>query len=380
LSITTPTNPDIISGEGGDILLETGKLFLETGAQISSSSIAGEGKRSQRAGNITIHATDTVQLSGVNLYGENENGLGSGVYVRSKGKNAGDAGAITITANTLTITEGAEISGSTSGQGQGGYIYLDIKDTLTISGDSTHITFKEPKSSQLQFQKEFADHQENRISASGIYGSSLSYADNAGEAGAIEIQTPNLNLVGGAAINTATRKASGGHITLTASTLFLRDSYIITSVYGGNGDGGNITIGKPEFVVLNRGYIKAQADEGHGGNIHIVAEQFIASPESVIDASSHKGVDGNVTVDSPEESVSDGLVILSSDRIDASALLKKPCSEYVAEEDRSHFYVHRINGVRPAPHDRQGSGILPAPPQAGKSHQVITNTVTHCRK
>lgn len=382
LSITTPTNKDIISGKGGDILLETGKLVLKEGAQISSSSIAGEEKQSQNAGNITIQATGAVHLSGVNPYGENENGLGSGIYVRSKGVDAGNAGTIAITANTLSITDGAEISGSTAGHGQGGYIHLDIRDTLSISGDSAHIVLQEPKDSQLQFQRDFSDDQKNRIAVSGIYGSSLSDDEDAGEAGTININTYNLNLTDGASINTSTQKASGGHITLTIpNILHLQGSNITTSVYGGTGDGGNITIEKPQFIVLNQGQIKAQADAGRGGNIRIVADQFIASPNSIISASSRLGVDGNVNVEAPDDTVSASLIVLSGDKVDASAFLKKPCSKYVAEEERNHFYVHRINGVRPAPHDRQGSGILPASPQTTKMYRPVTNTaVSDCQK
>lgn len=101
LSITTPNNPGILGGIGGNIQLTSKNLVLEEGAQISSSTIAGEGKQSQKAGNIEIQATETVQLSGVNPYGENDNGLGTGIYVHSKGTQAGNAGTISVTAGGI---------------------------------------------------------------------------------------------------------------------------------------------------------------------------------------------------------------------------------------------------------------------------------------
>ncbi len=351
LSITTPTNKGIVSGVGGDILLETKELVLETGAQISSSSIAGEEKQSQRAGNITIHATGTVKLSGVNPYGENENGLGSGIYVRSKGTNAGNAGTISITADQLVITDGAEISGSTSGRGQGGHIHLHINDTLSISGDSAHIILKESKGSQLQFQRDFPDAQENRIAISGIYASSSSHDDNAGEAGTIKINAYNLNLAEGASISTATQKASGGHITLMVPHLLLSQaSYITTSVHGGTRDGGNITIGNPQFIVLNKGQIKAQANEGHGGNIRIVAEQFIPSADSLISASSQKGISGEVTISSLENNISDNLVVLENQSLKADQI-KTPCRKMQLDEKPSRFTVTPLTAHPPAPDD-----------------------------
>jgi hypothetical protein len=160
----------------------------------------------------------------------------------------------------------------------------------------------------------------------------------------------------------------------------MENSEITTSVAAGQGSGGNITIEKPQFAVLNQGQIKAQADEGHGGNIRIVAEQFIKSPDSLISASSRLGVDGNVDIDSPEEGVSDSLVVLSGNRIDAAAMMKKPCSEYMAEEDPSHFYVNPINGVHPAPHDRQGSDVLPAAPSRQTANTTMASSVTECQK
>jgi hypothetical protein len=54
-------------------------------------------------------------------------------------------------------------------------------------------------------------------------------------------------------------------------------------------------------------------------------------------------------------------------------MLKKPCSARVAEKERSHFYVHKINGVQPAPYDRQGSDVLPAPPTTSLP---VTSTTT----
>lgn len=161
--------------------------------------------------------------------------------------------------------------------------------------------------------------------------------------------------------------------------LYLREGQITTSALSGTGDGGNITLEKPQFVILNQAQIKAQADEGRGGNIRIIAEQFIKSPHSLISASSKLGVDGNVNIEALDETVSDSLIVLSGDKIDAAAMMRKPCSEYVAEEDRSHFYVHRIHGVRPAPHDRQGSDILPAlNPTTAKT--VTASALTECRK
>jgi len=328
-------------------------------------------KENKAAGDITIHATGKVKLSGVNPYGENENGLGSGIYVRSKGTNAGDAGSLSLTASALSITEGAEMSVSTSGRGQGGHINLNINGPTSISGNSAHIILEEPKNSQLKFQREFPNYQKNRIAISGIYGNSFSSTNDAGEAGTIKIKTHHLNLTEGALINTSTKQASGGHITITTpNLLYLQDGEITTSVHGGKDDGGNITIKNPTFVVLNQGQIRANADEGHGGNIYIKSGQFIESSNSIINASSILGRDGEVKIDSLVMDMEGFLVVLPCGLMDASHLMKTPCNQRNVE-NLSHFVVKPSEGARNSPEDLLPSGPLLSDNANMKAPRVI---------
>jgi len=278
--------------------------------------------------------------------------------------DGGQASYVNVKAKHIVLEAGGIIGSLTFGGGHAGNAEV-IADTITMSG-----------------------WQDNGILyRSGIDNSSTNSESYAGQAGNIQVTANKITINDGGAINTSAISAGGGNININIKDrLHLsKQGRITTSVESGEGSGGNITIEEPQFIILNRGQIKAQADEGHGGNIRIVAEQLIKSSDSLIDASSRLGVDGNVTVDSPEESVSDSLVILSGDRIDAAAMMKKPCSEYVAEEDRSHFYVNPINGVRPAPHDRQGSNVLLAPnvPQTTTTRNTsnaMASSLTECQK
>jgi filamentous hemagglutinin family protein len=317
-SLSDPSETDIIGGAGQDILLEAGELILKAGGQISSSSIASEGRQSLPAGNITIRVTGAVKLSGVNPYGENENGFGSGIYVRSKGTNAGKAGTLFLSAGSLSITDGAVISASTSGNAQGGQIAIHVKGPIFISGNSAHIALKEPKASQKEFQSGFLDYQGDRVSISGIYGHSSSPAEQAGAAGTISLSAQQFKLTEGGLINTATENAGGGHISLTTDNLlYLRDSEITTSVQGGTENGGNITIDNPEFVILDNGLIKAQADAGRGGDIDIKSEHFLPSNESIVDATSKVGLDGKIVISSPTCDMSQAVIVLPQKLIES---------------------------------------------------------------
>ncbi|MCK5877754.1 MAG: filamentous hemagglutinin N-terminal domain-containing protein, partial [Candidatus Marithrix sp.] len=130
VSVSAVTGENGFTGIGGDIILEAKKLIVTNGGKISSSTVVRKEGQSQQAGNVDIHVSDSIELSGINPYGENSNGLGSGITASSIGINAGNAGTISLTANELSITDGADIIVSTSGKGKGGHINLNINGPI----------------------------------------------------------------------------------------------------------------------------------------------------------------------------------------------------------------------------------------------------------
>ncbi|MDM8565497.1 filamentous hemagglutinin N-terminal domain-containing protein [Candidatus Halobeggiatoa sp. HSG11] len=352
-SVSAVTGENRFTGVGGDIILDAKKLIITNGGKISSSTIVRKDGQSQQAGNIDIHVSDSIELSGINPYGANSNGLGSGIIAASSGLNAGNAGTVSLTANALSITDGADIIVSTSGKGKGGHINLNINGPISISGDSSHILLKEPRLSQLMFQKFF--NQDNKISISSIYANSFGDINDAGDAGNINIKANQITLGNNNKITTGTENSIGGNINIKITNLLHSDGgQIFTSVKTGTGNGGNITIKNPTFVVLNQGQIKAQADEGHGGNINIKSKQFITSPNSLISASSNLGLDGEVNIDSLNIDMEGFLVVLSDETVEASSQMKRPCSMR-----GSSFFVKKINGSPQTPYDYQPAQYLP---------------------
>jgi large exoprotein involved in heme utilization and adhesion len=116
----------------------------------------------------------------------------------------------------------------------------------------------------------------------------------------------------GSSIATSATASDGGNIQVAAGRmLHLDHSAITTSVQGGAGNGGNISI-DPHYVLLDNSRIVAQAVGGNGGNIHIAAGTFIQDPASLISASSALGIDGDVTVDAPNTDVSGAMAVLPS--------------------------------------------------------------------
>jgi len=187
-----------------------------------------------------------------------------------------------------------------------------------------------------------------------------------GHAGIITINADNIQLTNNSEISTESISGGGGHLTLNVDKMvFINNSEVSTSVEQSVGDGGNLSIQEPQFII-NGGKIVARAYEGHGGNIHLESQNFIASSDSIVSASSKLGVSGHVEIESPNVDVSSGLFIFSGDFIDASTLLDTHCKKQLTEMidlkreyKPNSFVVHRSSGSVSSPDDFQGSTVLP---------------------
>jgi large exoprotein involved in heme utilization and adhesion len=139
----------------------------------------------------------------------------------------------------------------------------------------------------------------------------------------------------GASIETSTEGSEGGNIEITSpGYLYLTDSEITTSVLDKDGEGGKINL-TPEFVILDDGYIKADAFEGQGGKVSITtaglynnANGFYKYPqdEKFISALSQFGLDGEVQINTPDIDTLEGMFALPTNFMDISHLFKTGCT------------------------------------------------------
>ncbi|MCP4112410.1 MAG: hypothetical protein GY749_43945 [Desulfobacteraceae bacterium] len=133
-SIVSGTSPKeeftMTGGNGGNIFIDTSNLTLLDGGLVASSAIADDGFICGEAGKISINA-DSIFASGVNPHGPNEDGYGSGIYARSFGAGADDAGRIEIDAGQVNLSEGGIISTESTHKG-GGVIRLKASDQLHL--------------------------------------------------------------------------------------------------------------------------------------------------------------------------------------------------------------------------------------------------------
>jgi large exoprotein involved in heme utilization and adhesion len=156
--------------------------------------------------------------------------------------------------------------------------------------------------------------------------------------------------------------------------LHLRDSHITSSVAGGRGDGGNITLNS-FFIVLNEGSsIIANALEGQGGTILIRIPSggaLYMSPDSLISASSEFGFEGWAMIDEP------AFAELPANFLDAATVLTELCAgrsganvsslvfrKYEVLPDSPYALRVQLPRAMPTPQTAKQSGA-PRTPYAG---------------
>ena len=371
-----------------------GTLTLVNGGQITSSS---EGTSPGDGGNLTVHATGPVSISGRSPNGQPvspfSNDASSGLFsVASRNANPanpGNAGQINVTTPTLTISDGGKISVATPGLGSGGNVVLNVGD-LTLAGGAKLDSSTEGAGQGGTLAVTAA----NSVSLSGSGTGLFSTASSTGAGGNINVQAPNVNVVDGATISansTGTATATAGNvnivtsnlnmqnasitteatladggnisITTTGSLVHLVDSEITTSVKSGAGSGGNITIDS-DSVILDDSRILANAFGGPGGNINITADVFLvnsggiipASLEGIVDASSALSTPGVIDIQATVTDVSSTVSQLPEAPLQATELLRASCAARFAGGKASSLVLAGRDGLPIQP-----GGLLPNP-------------------
>jgi len=300
------------TGEAGRIDVEALQMTLENGGMITTATtLYGN------ADEMTVRVSDTLTLSGAAKRPFQLLGFPEIPYVSFIGPVSADMSAeggqgsnVYVEAGHIVLNGGAGISAMTFGGGDAGSMEV-VAETINISGW----------------------HNNGILYRSGISGASNSSEPYSGQAGNIDVTAKTITIDDSGAVSTSAVNAGGGNISIHAGEMiYLSDQgAVITSVQSGVGDGGNISVENPQFIVTNKGEIKAQADEGRGGNIDIAAENFLRSADSVVSASSRLGIGGNVSIKAPDTNISGGLTLMPGGFLDAAKWAVTPCRQRSGE-------------------------------------------------
>ncbi|MEL7038214.1 MAG: filamentous hemagglutinin N-terminal domain-containing protein [Cyanobacteria bacterium J06592_8] len=251
------------SGNAGSVHVQTQTLIVQDGAIIGTIT-----QGSGNAGNLTVIASEFVNLSGVSSSG-NLGGLVAGT------QGVGEAGNVRIETGWLRVLDGAVVVTGTQSDGNGGNITVMASEAVELDGVSP-----------------------NELTVSTLAASALGGTGNAGN---ITIETQQLTLRDGARIRAATQSfGDAGDLNIIASQgveiegvspsgrnvsgLFAETS-IGTDTQNDfsppfdliGGHAGNINIETQTLTMRNGGQILTGSvfSQGNAGNIEIVASESI---------------------------------------------------------------------------------------------------------
>ncbi len=351
--ITSNASTSVGNGDAGNIEINTGSLFLTNGGFMNAIGSPEENSNDiANAGNIKINARDSIKLDGEDSY-----------LSTSLVRGMGEGGDIQITAGSFSLTDGAFLETSTSGQGNAGNIVLNVKDKITLSGTGQSFSgglfaAASPESTG-KGGSIFIDPRLVIIEN----GAGVSVASSGtGDAGDISLQADNLQLNNGF-IAAITNTTQGGNINLQlGELLLLRNGSQISTTAGfaqAGGNGGNITIDSPFIVALpnENSDITANAFAGNGGNINITTQgifgitpRSLLTPQSDITASSETGIQGTIDITNPEVDPNQGVIELPEGLVDKSNQIAQICPQGANAAKRlSEFYITGRGSLPPSP-------------------------------
>jgi filamentous hemagglutinin family protein len=234
-------------GKGGNIDINAATLSLADGAQLltrtsdaSKTQPAGRGD----AGNVNLNITGAIDIAG------KRDTNPSGIFSRVESGTVGNGGNITIDSGSFSLRDRAQLSASTSGQGNAGTIKVNAADFVNISGKSSN-------------------------SNSDLF---VNFQSTTGTAGDIIITSARVTLDNGGRLNAESTSGNGGDINLQTDLLRLRRGAQISTTAGtaeAGGNGGNINIDASQgFIVAvprQNSDITANAVSGSGGRVTIKA-------------------------------------------------------------------------------------------------------------
>ncbi len=318
-------------GAAGNISVGASDIQITGGGQISTTS-----STSGRGGEMDIHASRSILLSGVdaiNLHGLVDNP--SALFSNAEG--SGNAGSIHVRTPELRLEDGGGLIAQTTGNGRGGSIFVDV-DALVIRGigqidastsglslgpDDPGLTIGQGGDIYVSATRSvtISGRIDDDLNFSRI--STISLARSSGDAGRIEVVTPELHVFDGGGI-TARSEGTGkaGNLRLFVASLVLESGGEISAATSQTGGGGAITAqASGSILVDSSGRLTVQSTgAGNAGNIEMSGSRITLRRDAEVSAQA-LGAGGGGTI---EISADNSLRLSDGARVSARTAGEKP--------------------------------------------------------
>ncbi|HEY9611394.1 S-layer family protein [Allocoleopsis sp.] len=307
-------------GNGGTIEIATRLLSMTNGAQLAVSSF-GRGD----AGNVRITAGDTVSLDG-----EGNNGVPSAILSSLEARGVGKGGNIDITTGSFSLSNRAQLFASTRGRGDAGRILVQAENAVSVAngsqirstvesgavGNGEKIEIRS-RSLSLTNAAQLSASTSGQGDAGNIFvsgvdsvylsNSSISTAVNAdavGQGGNIHIQSPVLSLAEGSILTALSRgQGNAGNVEIdVADAIKLDNSQITVNKQGTQGNAGTLNVSARSILLDNQGKLTAVTESGNGGDIILQVQDLLllrrgSTISTTAGTARAGGNGGNITID-----------------------------------------------------------------------------------
>ncbi len=275
-------NADVRSeaiGNAGDLTINTQRLLVEDGGQISAS-IFGSGE----GGNLSIIANE-IELVGTS----DENQSLSGLFAQINPESRGNAGNLTIDTQRLIVRDGARISASTFGEGNAGQLSIKATDFVEVTGDSSFIN-ADVRSEAIGNAGDLTIDTQRLLVQDEARISTDTFGE--GNAGQLFIRaTDSVEVTGDSSFITADVNSEatgdGGDLTINTQRLLVQDEARISTDTFGEGNAGQLFIRATDSVEVtgNSSFITADVNSeatGDGGDLTINTQRLLVQDEARI--------------------------------------------------------------------------------------------------
>ena len=320
--LTNEAIVNVAADNRGDIAVNAQNISISTGSSLRAGIGLGLGTDDSRAGNITLNASDKVEIDNAN-----------GVFNEIAPEATGNAGNINLDAGSSFVSNNSNIQTATFGMGNAGDIEINVPDGAVKISNSSRIN-SSVQSSTAQNLGNFVAIGEGgdiQVVAQEISLKDGSFIDvstlGQGDAGNIDISLKDsLDIASNSAILSLVSLGAignGGNITVEANNISLKSGSQLGSNVFGQGKGGNISLNVLDLVNItgfstdgfSSGIVTATEEEGKGqaGNIAINTDNFrIADGGLVSSQTLNEGDGGSISIDANTFEAIDGGQVATS--------------------------------------------------------------------
>lgn len=248
------------NGSGGNVTIEGSSVTLQNYSIDPASLDTANGN----SGNVLVTAINNIALSNGTIFGDNRGAVGS------------RGGNITLNGNVINL-DSYRLNANNLGSGEGGSIFLNASQNITIQGNSSLLTNNSSDGTGgdivLTVEPDLANTGQFISITNSSISARTSSSDAAGIGGDITVDAADSLTMNNSRFETDTSdEANGGDIRITADVADFQNGSQISTSAAGSGSPGSIDVDVVNTLTANDSAFQADTSgDANGGFVSIDA-------------------------------------------------------------------------------------------------------------